>query len=243
VLRVDGSVQRDLSMTWNPTTATVNWLPTRVDPGLLPVKSSAPEAPTPVHVLQGRDWPYGILWSPDGERMVVLEDRSRYGGLPTPVTTLWDLRNGQMVWRRESEANFSVIWEAEPHGGYTARLEECCSDSVLAGDVTSPDGRLRLAEQAYGLSVVDNATGESLAKLSDVWRMSASFSPDSQLLAVGYAHRPAEIWDTRTWERVYVFPEARVLVAFSPDGKQLAASRSWDVEIWNVADLLAGGSE
>jgi WD40 repeat protein len=41
-----------------------------------------------------------------------------------------------------------------------------------------------------------------------------------------------------TWEVVAEIPHATSAIAWSPDGTQIAVAASWDVEIWDVAELI-----
>jgi WD40 repeat protein len=68
--------------------------------------------------------------------------------------------------------------------------------------------------------------------------VSASYSPDHRLLAAGYVYGSAQIWDTQTRTIVARLPHAAQAVAFSPDGRTLAASSGWDIQLWDVNDLL-----
>ncbi len=65
-------------------------------------------------------------------------------------------------------------------------------------------------------------------------------SPGGHLLAIG-AYRDVGLWDTRTGQRIGapVSGPGNIL-AFSPDGRRLAAAASWDDRVW-IIDTGSGG--
>lgn len=46
-----------------------------------------------------------------------------------------------------------------------------------------------------------------------------------------------------TWEETIAIPGSYQAAAFSPDGRWLAANQSWDIQIWDVAELMELGVE
>ncbi len=69
-----------------------------------------------------------------------------------------------------------------------------------------------------------------------------AFSGDGAYLAsTGYEEK-IRLWDVRTWQEVYIFPNSEAdlnVIAFSPDGSLLASGQSiWDVESKEVVQKL-----
>lgn len=62
---------------------------------------------------------------------------------------------------------------------------------------------------------------------------SSDFSPDGKLLACNRG-----IYDVAIGEKLADIPVNGTAFAFSPDGTQLAVAASWDVLIYDVAELL-----
>ena len=69
----------------------------------------------------------------------------------------------------------------------------------------------------------------------------ASACDTAQSLAVANDFGSGQVWDTQTWNVVATLRYPAPAVAFSPDGQWLAASRSWDIDLWSVHDLLTWG--
>jgi Tol biopolymer transport system component len=74
-------------------------------------------------------------------------------------------------------------------------------------------------------------------------RATPGISPDGSLLVLPHTWSDTYIYDTETWEVVASINMASVATVFSPDGTKLAVSSSWDIQIWDVAELLVAGSE
>src|SRR5437764_9693699 len=65
------------------------------------------------------------------------------------------------------------------------------------------------------------------------------FSPDGRLLAVGQVDGTVTLFDARTWARGAVFkmePHMVTVLAFSRDGRWLAASSGFTAHVWGVQD-------
>ena len=93
----------------------------------------------------------------------------------------------------------------------------------------SPDDRfaavMAMDSQLYLLSVPDlNVVGKIGLDRKESF-IGLDFSPDSKMLATGGSDRRVILWDTRTWEKILVFPEQEseiTDVAFFPDNSKLA---------------------
>ena len=190
-----------------------------------------------VRMLQGHTSSKGALAiSPDGRFLSAEDDRQE--------TEIWDLSLGRVVRRLG----------ARSRGGL--------SHATLA---YSPDGKL-LASGATGVRendtldsqvrIWDPATGRELRTLGGLGNeaVSLSFSPDGRLLAAGDYNGGLKVWETGTWRELLsltgtgrggvsaildsggniVFESTSV--AFSPDGRWLAATRDRSIDIWTVAN-------
>lgn len=114
----------------------------------------------------------------------------------------------------------------------------------------SPDGRTIATTGRQQVRLLDGETYEELATLEGfegfVW--SARWSPDGSLLAVSDAAGPMRLYDTRTHTVQGTLGEHSAhQVAWSPDGKWLAASipyrrlaQVWNVETKTLSCELAG---
>jgi WD40 repeat protein len=196
--------------------------------------------PVPHQILEGSHLGYRLVWSPDGRQIMMGWE---YYNRPQNPTTIWEIETGESFVIPEATWGVEVNWEPSA-GEYVATLGETLN---LTGDhewwsvrAVSPDGRQVVSQTR----VYDAETGEPLHPLMDsspTLPLGASFSSDGHLLAVTLpivAHSNVQIWDTQTWELLANPPIYGTAVAFSPDGTQLAIARSWNIEIYNVADLL-----
>jgi WD40 repeat protein len=155
---------------------------------------------------------YGVLLSPDGKTVV------SYGG--NQVITFWDAATGRVVRRL-------------PNGARVAAF--------------TPDGRTLISFGDYEIRFWDVATGAvRRSEALGLWLPCLAVSPDGKHLAAGCtAERNTDsarikVWDIATDRVVHTFvhkgrePSA---VAFSPDGKLLAAGYRHDgaIRFWDLA--------
>ncbi len=107
----------------------------------------------------------------------------------------------------------------------------------------SPDGeRLASAGGDGTVKVRDSRTGAVLQTLNantDVVN-SVTFHPDGSHLASAGADRKVKVWDLTTAEAVFTCPGSgdmlsgrAYIVAFSPDGRRLAAGSEGEVNVWD----------
>jgi hypothetical protein len=238
VMRRDGTIQRSLSSVSWPTPVVIGWLPPQVNPGLLPPVSPM-SFPEPDMTLNGSNWSLYLSWSPDSQQLA--SSMVEWGQLGETLWDIWNLKTGSLTQTVEvSNSHDRAHWIAAPNGEYSPTFETIDVEAPLA---VSHDGRLAVVtrQTGYHLAVVERSTGSIIQILDDSSDFyAASFSPDDRLLIVSSPFYPfsTRIWDTQTWDVLLTFPEARPGVAFSPDGTKIAVSRSWDIDIYDVATLL-----
>jgi WD40 repeat protein len=238
VANADGSIHRELDLLeWG---TSIDWLPQQVDPDALPPAQSLPTPPTPARILNGTHIGYRLNWSPDGRQIML--GWEYYA--PQHATTVWNVDTGVAYDIPEATWGVEVNWILDASGGYVATMGETLNLTLdhewWRQRAVSPDGH-----QIVTQTRVYNAdTGEPLRNFVDnalTLPLGASYSPDGGLLAITVPRdqpRNLQIWDTQTWELVASPPIYGTAVAFSPDGTQLAIARSWNIEIYDVADLL-----
>ncbi len=248
VTRADGFGRRDLSYAVEPTANTFNWLPPQVKPEMLAPVLKKPLQFVPKQVLHSTNWSTALSWSPDGKQIAGIDDSLLDAG---PITT-WNLTTGGALQLPAPKGTYSspqFKWTRTTDGSYTPTLMSLTTTPWMVGRfimAISPDGRQVFAyednsnPQGNPTGVHDVTTGKLIQPLGYEFLSytSASYSPDGHLLVVGTPNESPQIYDTRTWQSVATLPHAAPGVAFSPDGRQLAITASWDVEIYDVSDLI-----
>ena len=168
-----------------------------------------------LRVLRGYDRDvYSLAFSPDGSSLVS-------GG--------WD--GAVQVWDAET-------WELQ-----RTLQEEGGSVHALS---FSADGSRLAAGSRGAVQVWDMETGEQIQTLADTpWPNGLALSPDGLHLAVGGGAGSARVWSVETGDAVWTLREAQADessigdVAYSPDGKRLAAGLcgeygSCAILVWDV---------
>jgi WD40 repeat protein len=173
--------------------------------------SGSPRA-TPLHVLEGEGGKVcSLAFSPDGETLVA--------GAWNGTLHEWEVSSG-------------------------ARLRSL--EGHRAGVVSvafSPDGSTMASASLGGTTRVWDVTNSAL--IHEVNDLSATtglaFSPDGSLLVTtSAADHDKQLWSTDDWRPVRKLESARGGlgdVAFSPDGRMVAAGNAWyEVRWWRVVD-------
>jgi hypothetical protein len=86
--------------------------------------------------------------------------------------------------------------------------------------------------------VTDLTSGEVIFRIPLVFN--GAMSPTEQFLVTGSNADYIEFWNLTEGVHERTIPVTGSVFAFSPDGTKLAAGVSWEVWIWDVADLVGG---
>ena len=191
------------------------------------------------------------------------------GSAPVPVADLYYVRGGSdAVWTRDGRSIvFSTnltgrynLWTMPAMGGFPRQLT--VSDDPQSGLATSPDGKWLIFEadragaEIYDLFAVPLAGGApiNLTGTDDTTETGARFSPDGALIAFDRRLKSGSVTDVaimdwRTRAVRLLTHEASPdrmwsVVAFSPDGRRLIATRArapgteaavWSIDVANGA--------
>jgi WD40 repeat protein len=200
---------------------------------------------------------HGVAFGPDGKTL--------FSGGGDQTIRLWDVTTGQPVRRSDKDTSRIAFVALSPDGrtvasgssGNRVRLWDVATgkqtrlfaghQDALESLVFSPDGGKLITGGADGTARVWEArTGREHHRFEDKdrWAAALAVSPDGKTLAYGGPGRAIRLRDLTTGQEVRRLggddPQffGRVLtgtLAFSPDGRVLAACDDHDLLLWDVA--------
>jgi WD40 repeat protein len=162
-----------------------------------------------------------IAWSPDGKRIA---DASGSDG----IVQIWDALTGKHpVFYKESKQYEQILaWSHD-----STRIAFIGSDGTVQVGLADRNS----VASSLPLDLVDaKQPADALA-----------WSPDDQYIAIGDSEGNVGIWDLNYWQgsaRVEKYPGLGAIIAWSPDGKELAIagfphSQPSSIEIWDVSSF------
>jgi WD40 repeat protein len=174
----------------------------------------------------GEMLPFSITFSPDGKRLVAARMNDMKPDTPGGVQ-VWDAATGREVLTLAGFTHWVTYVTLSRDGKYIAAATRC-----IDGDETR--GEVRVYNAVTGRQTVTVRTiGSEIRGLA--------FSPDGQHLAVPDWPGRVKLWDAVTGKEKAVFKVTSERsgipsgVAFSPDGKWLAAACEGEVRVWNLS--------
>lgn len=216
-----------------------NWLPQHVKVEPLPL--APPHQLTPVWTLKTQDYIAALAWSPDSRW---LASANGYFLSRWMWTSIWDVAAQAIkttwVHGARSSPDHQLEWELRADGTYQALLYPVSFTGM--GRLFSPDRSryIDLGQSGTGdLALYENATDQILHDFPMTQlHTSSSFNAAGDLIAFAGNSGYVDIWDAETGERRGRLPIRGNAVAFSPDGRWLAVGSSWDILIFDMAQVL-----
>jgi WD40 repeat protein len=149
---------------------------------------------------------FTVAFAPDGERLA--------SGWEDGTLRLWDAVTGRELMRYQG------------HVGLVSSVAFSPDGRLLAS--TGNDRTVRLWQVATGKQracYVDCAPGYGIA-----------FSRDGKVLASGGDDQTVKLWDVAPARPELVFPKGGTFLAFSPNGKRMAAAGNEGITFWELGD-------
>lgn len=150
-----------------------------------------------------------LAFSPDGKSLVS-------GGGPDNKVCFWEVSTGRLLRQLPATPRLTVL-------GF------------------SPDGKTLVTKTPGWVYLCDPASGEERRRFQAPTSNTPdfAFSPDSKILATTLRINGIELWDPSTGEKLGQMlaeaPYHAVALAFSADGKTLAAASFTTIRFWNVS--------
>ncbi len=195
-----------------------------------------------------------IVFSPVGESLLII---------PMPSTTdplrLYDLASGQLrhTLERTPTAEYItfsplgdlLLLEREPEGTVTLRLYDVSGQQVQQSFTATGDGyaftangdRLAVTDTNGRIRVWQLPGGDLLYEIDGQTRgIVVGFSPDSRYLISQGEDNSLRLWDSSSGQLQQVLPAGEAWPTFSPDGRELAVTRSGNVLFFDLTSGLPG---
>jgi WD40 repeat protein len=202
------------------------------------------------------NWPLFLAFSPDGKRLLASNGK---------VFGVWDVSTGKSLHRvADLAANLQNL-VASPDGRTVAtraykepvlRLWDVATRKELRtleadGEYDRPllfsgDGTLLAVVRGYKVRIHEVATGKVVHDL-DVnptapCLSGAALSRDGKTLAVGCMNHTVQLWDLATGKKLPPLtglPGPAYTTCFGPDGRVLATSTGYRLQLWNLSTRKA----
>jgi WD40 repeat protein len=193
-----------------------------------------------------------LAFSPDGKTLA--------GGDDEGLVVLWDTATGTRLGQLGQLSGDAIVQVAFSPDGKSlvtagsggvvlwdtatrSRLGQLGSHMMFFGSVAfSPNGQTLATANASGAALWDLATRSKLGQLgltnSSSQDLSAAYSPDGKILAIGDDEGNVVLWDTATRTQLAQISDGSTVdsLAFSPDGKTLVAGDyDGNVVLWDTA--------
>jgi WD40 repeat protein len=168
----------------------------------------------PVTLLKRSTWIRAVDFTPDGRTLVA--------GLSDKTVRLFDLgtREWQSTFKGHTRPIVSLAMAADGRTMVTGAVDR--TRAATGGEAIVWDLALRKARATLPLP-------------DGVW--SVAYAPDGKSIAVGGRDKRIHLWDAVAGVEREELKQGNVVraLAFSADGKTLAAASGWSVKLWDLA--------
>ena len=166
------------------------------------------------------------LWDTStGEQLCAIENES-------PISTIRFSRDGKLLgyWAQALKVVDVVekkeLWQNTVFGGISCHITFSSSNHLLT------------CNSCGELILWDGRSGNLISQVaSEFWEAGAiALSPNGRLVTASN-RRGIRTWDTKYGKKSWTLEDPAQALAYSSDGKRLAATSYWNVTIWDVATL------